>query len=128
MAYDPRLLFARICICLDETPSCSLIDLAKKFQVDIRTIDGVVTAMTAGGKFGSFKDDILIAKLTRLFLARPTSSMNELSLELGYKSARTFARAVWRACGASPATLRRKIASEVAAQKAKGAAKAAAKV
>ena len=117
MSYDPRLLFAQICVRLDETPGRSLLDLSREFQVDIRTIQNVVASMTGGVKFSNFKDDILIARLTRLFLAKPSSPINELSLELGYKSREAFARAVRRASGASPAHFRNRIVSEVAAQK-----------
>lgn len=117
MSYDPRLLFAQICVRLDQTPACSLSDLSREFQIDIRTIQNVVASMTGGAKFSSFKDDILIARLSRLFLAKPSSPVNELSLELGYKSREAFARAVRRASGASPAHLRNRIVGEARAQK-----------
>lgn len=120
MSYDPRLLFAQICVRLDETPARSLLDLSREFQVDIRTIQNVVASMTGGVKFSSFKNDILIARLTRLFLAKPPSPINKLSLELGYKSREAFARAVRRASGASPADFRNRIVNEAAAQKPRG--------
>src|SRR5436190_9932527 len=109
MSYDPKLLFADVCVLLERTPARSLIDLSREFQVATRTIQGIVTEMTGGGKFTSFRADLLIARLTRLFLARPNSPIKEISFELGYKSSRTFARAVRRACGDSPAELRKKI-------------------
>ncbi len=127
MSYDPRLLFAQICVHLDQTPARSLIDLSREFQVGARTIQGVVAEMTGGGKFTSFRDDILIARLTRLFLAQPNSPIKEISFELGYKSSRTFARAVRRAFGASPAELRKQIATDIAGQHAHRPRSAAAK-
>ena len=118
MSYDPRLLFAQICVRLDEIPARSLSDLSREFDVDIRTIQNVVASMTGGVKFSSFKDDILIARLTRLFLAKPSAPFNELSLELGYKSDEAFARAVRRASGVSPVHFRNRIVGEARAQKA----------
>ncbi len=60
---------------------------------------------------------MLIARLTRLFLANPVSPIKELSFELGYKSSRTFARAVRRACGHSPAELRKRVISDLGTEK-----------
>jgi len=116
MSYDLRLLFAQISVRLDEIPSRSLMDLSREFQVSSRTIQNSVAMMT-GRKFSDFKDDMLIARLTRLFLARPAAPIKELTFELGYKSNRTFARAVRRACGNSPGEFRNRIVSEIAAQK-----------
>ena len=116
MSYDPRLLFAQICVRLDETPARSLLDLSREFHVGSRTIQNVVATMT-GVKFSSFKDDILIARLTRLFVARPFSPIKQISFELGYKSGRTFARAVRHACGVTPPEFRNRIVGEAATQK-----------
>ena len=124
MHYDPRLLFAQICIHLDKTPAHSLEDLAGELRVDPGTIESVVTGMT-GSKYSNFKDDILIAKLTRLFLARPNAPMKELSSDLGYRSSRAFAKNVRAACGASAAWLRKRIVAGIQAQKTASAAKAA---
>ena len=117
MSYDPRLLFAQICVRLDETPARSLLDLSREFHVGSQTIQNVVATMT-GTKFTSFKDDILITRLTRLFVARPFSPINEISSDLGYKSGRTFARAVRHASGVTPAEFRNRIVGEAATQKA----------
>ena len=125
MSYDSRLLFAQICIRLDHTPACSLADLSREFQVGTTTIQNVVGSMTGGVKFDNFKDDILVARLTRLFLARHISPLEEISLALGYKSSRTFARAVRRACGVPPAQFRKRIVSQATAQKALSATQAA---
>ena len=123
MWYDSRLLFAQICIRLDHTPACSLAGLSREFQVCARTISKYRYTHDRRRKFSSFKDDILIARLTRLFLARPFSPVKELSFDLGYKCSRTFARAVRRACGVSAAELRKRIVSEAAAQKTPSATK-----
>ncbi len=120
MSYDPRLLFAQICVRLDETPSRSLLDLSRDFHVSSRTIQNVVASMTGGTKFSSFKDDILIARLTRLFVARPPSPIKEISSALGYKSLRAFARAVLRASGVSPTEFHNRILGQAAAQKIRG--------
>lgn len=118
MSYDPRLLFAQICVRLDETPARSLLDLSREFQIDTPAIQNVISSMTGGAKFSTFKDDILIARLTRLFLAKPSSPINELSLELGYKSDEAFTRAVRRASGVSPVVFRNRILGEARTQKA----------
>jgi len=73
MWYDSRLLFAQICIRLDHTPACSLAGLSREFQVGARTISKYRYTHDRRRKFSSFKDDILIARLTRPFLARPFS-------------------------------------------------------
>lgn len=75
----------------------------------------MVASMT-NREFSKFKDDVLIAKLTRLLLAKPTASIKKLSSDLGYKSSRSFAREVRQACGASPGKLRARIAAELAVQ------------
>lgn len=116
MSHDPRLLFAQICIRLDQTPARSLLDLSRELQVGASTIQNAVASMT-GTKFGDFRDDMLIAHLTRFFLANPVASIKELSFELGYQSDRTFARAVRRACGHSPAELRKRVISDLGTQK-----------
>ena len=116
MSYDPRLLFAQISIRLDQTPARSLLELSREFQVGPRTIQNAIALMT-GTKFSRFKDDVLIARLTRLLLAKPASPIKELWFELGYKSHRTFSRAVRRACGFTPAVLRKRVISDLSAQK-----------
>jgi AraC-like DNA-binding protein len=116
MPSDTRLLFAQLSVRLEEIPSRSLMDLSREFQVSSRTIQHSIAMMT-GRKFSDFKDDLLIARLTRLFLAKPLSPIKDVSFELGYKSNRTFARAVRRACGHSPAEFRERVIGEAAAQK-----------
>jgi len=117
MSYDPRLLFAQICVRLEETPARSLLDLSREFHVGARTIQSVVASMTGGKKFSSFKDDILIARLTRLCVTRPFSPIKEISCDLGYKSVRTFARAVRRGTGASPAEFRNRLVAKAASRR-----------
>lgn len=120
MPYEPGLLFAQICVRLDETPARSLLDLSREFHVSSRTIQNVVASMTGGAKFATFKDDTLIARLTRLFVARPFSPLKEISLNLGYKSVPTFARAVRRASGVTPTEFHKRVLGQAAAQKTRG--------
>lgn len=119
MSADLRLLFAWICVRLDQSPSRSLMDLSRELQVSRMAIQKVVASMT-NRKFSKFRDDILMAKLTRLLIARPLSSIQELSAGLGYRSVGSFAWQVKRASGASPAQLRIRIATELAAQNGAG--------
>jgi len=113
--HDLRLLFARICILLDKTPSRSLLDLSREFQVGPNAIQKAVASMT-NRSFTKFKDDVLMAKLTRLLIARPMASVKEMAFDLGYKSVPSFDWHVRRASGVSPARLRLRIAGEMAAQ------------
>jgi len=112
---DLRLLFPKICVLLDQSPAHSLARLSRQFEVSPRAIQKAVSSMT-NRDFIRFKDDILMAKFTKLLIARPGMSIRELSSRLGYKSCRSFAWQVRRACGASPARVRIRIASEIAAQ------------
>src|SRR5215471_9208506 len=89
LMHDLRLLFARICILLDQTPSRSLLDLSREFQVGPNAIQKCVASMT-NRSFTKFKDDVLMAKLTRLLIARPTASVKEMAFHLGYKSVQSF--------------------------------------
>jgi len=112
---DIRLLFPKICVLLDQSPAHSLAHLSRQFEVSPSAIQKIVSAMT-NRDFTRFKDDILMAKFTKLVIARPGMSIKELSSRLGYKSTRSFAWQVRRACGASPARVRIQIASEFATQ------------
>jgi AraC-like DNA-binding protein len=52
---------------------------------------------------------MLVERVKNLLEYHPTQTIKEVSSELGYKSPRSFARAIKRVCGSSPAKLRSQI-------------------
>src|SRR6267154_1288561 len=101
MSYDQHLLFKAISLSLRRSPCISLLELSKELRVSRRTIQKVVDS-TTGRSFRELREGILIARVRTLCLSGPSLAIKELSFSLGYQSARSFARAVRRACGVSP--------------------------
>ena len=116
MSYDPRLLFGRISFNLQRNPSMSLEELSRELRVSQRTIQNTVIAVS-GKKFRDLREELLLAKFQSALLAEPTGAIKELSSEIGYRSPRSFARAIRRACGVSPKRLRALIAGELVESK-----------
>lgn len=112
MSYDYRLLVKQISLSLNRNPCCPLQSLSGELHVSPRTIQKVVI-MTTGKSLRQFREEILFAKLKILLIERPTSAIKELSFTIGYKSPRSFARAIRRACGSSPEQLRSRITREL---------------
>src|ERR1700751_4088052 len=111
MSYDHRLLFGEISRHLHINPCCTLAALSTQLHVSRRTIQQALI-INSGKNLRQFREEILIARLRNLLLARPTSAIKELSFDLGYKSPRSFARAIRRASGTSPEQLRCRISQE----------------
>jgi AraC family transcriptional regulator len=97
---------------LRDTPNRSLRDLAIQFRVSVRTIENIVKS-TTGTDLRELRKEILVEKFTSLVISSPTSEIKELSFAAGYKSARSFARAVRRASGFSPQQLRSNITEDM---------------
>ena len=112
MSYDSRLLFEEISICLHESPSKTLIDISQNLRVSRRTIEKAVSVST-GGTFRRLREEILLTRVRSLFASQPTHAIKELGFEVGFKSARSFARAIKRACGSSPEELRFRVGREL---------------
>ena len=112
MSYDHRLLCERISLSLHRKPNASLRELSRELHVSQRTLQNAVRAF-AGKKFSDLREEVLLTRVKNLLASAPTISIRELSLEAGYKSSRSFARALRRACGVSPRKLRRRIAREL---------------
>ena len=108
MSYNHRLLLEEICRCLRQSPCCSLGVLSQELRVSRRTIQQV-TITTTGKTLRRLREDVLLARVKYLFIARPASAIKELSFDLGYKSSRSFSRAVRRACGFSPEQIRSQV-------------------
>jgi AraC-like DNA-binding protein len=108
MSYDYRLLFEGISLSLCRNPCHSLEVLSRELRISRRTIQNVIITMT-GKNLRALRKEILITRVRSLFIASPSSAIKEVSFDLGYKSARSFARAIRRTCGASPRQFRSRI-------------------
>ena len=86
-------------------PSTLLADLTQELHVSRRTLQNAMNR-TMGKTFRELRDELLAKRFKSLLESHPTRGIKELSFELGFKSPRSFARAIKRACGFSPAQLR----------------------
>jgi AraC-like DNA-binding protein len=112
MSYDHRILFQTVLQCLHRSPCSSLGDLSRELGISQRTLQMSINTAT-GKPFRDLREEILISRVRGFFISRPTLTIKELSFAVGYKSARSFARAIKRACGISPEELRSSIADAV---------------
>ena len=110
MSYDHRLLCKRVSLYLQRNPNTSLIELSRELHVSGRTIQNAVKAV-AGKNLRGLREELLLARIKNLLASAPNATTRKVSLEVGYKSPRSFARAVRRACGDSPRELRSRIAT-----------------
>ena len=99
---------------LQDNPCCSLRDLSKELRVSQRTIEKALI-IASGKTFRELREEILVERVTSAFTSEPTRKIKGLATELGYKSARSFARAIKRACGSSPEELRSRIIRDLVA-------------
>lgn len=105
MSYKHTLLLDAISNHLSRTPSGRLEDISRELRVSRRTLQEVVSAAT-GRTFRDFREEMLVERVRDLLESYPTRTIKEVAFDLGYKSPRSFARAIKRACGSSPAQLR----------------------
>lgn len=89
-------------------PSTLLDDLIGELQVSRRTLQNAINMIT-GKTFRELRDELLVERVKSLLEFDPTRGIKELSFKLGFKSPRSFARAINRACGLSPTQLRSEI-------------------
>jgi AraC-like DNA-binding protein len=115
MSYDPTLLYERIFLSLQQNPRFSLEELSQELHISRRTIQNTVIAVT-GKKFRDLREELLLARFKSALAAEPAAAIKELSSGSGYRSARSFARAIRRACGISPEQLRSLLAGLVASK------------
>lgn len=111
MAYDPRLLFESISARLNENPRKTLEELSEDLQVSKRTIKKTVRSST-GGNFRHYREEVLMDRVRGFFAKQPGAAIKVLSIDLGFKSPSSFARAVRRASGACPGELRTFVVGE----------------
>lgn len=93
---------------LSLVPSMLLEDLTRELQVSRRTLQNAINVVT-GKTFRGLRDELLVERVRSSLESHPTRGIKELSFELGFKFPRSFARAMKRACGFSPAQLRSRI-------------------
>jgi len=111
MSYDPRLLFESIAARLKENPRKTLEELSQDLQVSKRTIKKTVRLST-GGNFRHYREEVLMDRVKGFFAKQPSAPIKVLSIDLGFKSPSSFARAVRRASGACPGELRTFVTGE----------------
>ncbi|SRR6266700_5826887 len=100
-----KLLLDAILLHLHRTPCSSLGDLSQELRVSRRTLERAID-VAAGRTFRNLREEILVERVRSLLTSHPARAIKELSFDLGYKSSRSFARAIKRACGSSPEKLR----------------------
>lgn len=105
MSYDRALLASECLKRLRRTPSISLDFLAREMHISRRTLQNAFLE-SCGKCFKKVQRELLISVVTDYFLREPTLTVKELSYNIGYTSARSFARAIKQACGKSPSKLR----------------------
>lgn len=101
MSHARKLLLHTISLRLHSAPFGGLEDLSRELRVSRRTIERTVIR-DSGKTFRNLREEILVERVTAIFASHPAQLIKELSLDLGYNSPRSFARAVKRACGSSP--------------------------
>jgi len=115
MSYDPRIpriLFEQIAASLTENPRKTLEELSQSLRVSKRTIKKTVRTVT-GGTFRSYREKVLMDRVKGFFAVQPGVAIKVLSIDLGFKSPSSFARAVRRASGSCPGELRTVVAGEL---------------
>jgi AraC-like DNA-binding protein len=105
VSYDYTAVFSSLCRSLLENPLTSLDELAGSLGVSPRTIQTIVVKQ-GHRDFRSLRGELFQRKLREILSSQPALTIEELSAGLGYKSARSFARAVKRSCGKAPIQLR----------------------
>jgi AraC-like DNA-binding protein len=105
MSYDYGSLFGRIFLHMLTDPCISIERLSRELKVSRRTIQGVIR-VRAGKSYRALRQEILVAKTRQLFADEPSLAIKQVSFAIGFVSARSFARAIKRACGLSPEDLR----------------------
>lgn len=114
VSYDHSLLFQKISSYLHKRPTVPLWSLSRELGVSRRTIQKVVCIIT-NKTFSALREEILIAKVRQLLTSQPEWPIKQISFSVGYKSPRSFARAIRRSCGLSPEELRVHITQELLA-------------
>ena len=111
---EHKFILNAILLSLHRSPSRLLGEFARELRVSQRTIEKAIIA-ASGKTFRELREEILVERVRSAFASEPTRGIKGLASELGYKSARSFARAIERACGSSPQELRSRVIRDLAA-------------
>ena len=109
MSYDRDLLLETILNCLRDSPHLSLSELSIELRVSKRTIEKTIRT-SRKMTYKNLQMEIILTAVRRALELHPTTSIKELSYAVGFKSPRSFARAVRRVCGLCPTDLRAEVA------------------
>jgi AraC-like DNA-binding protein len=109
MSYDREFILRKVSGQLREDPTRSLKDISRELRISPRTIENAVKS-TVGKHFRHLRREILIARFESMITHDPTLAIKQIALSAGFRSARSFARSIRRACGLSPQQLRSQIA------------------
>lgn len=116
MSYDQSLLFNRILLSIRQKPFRLLADLCQELGISRGTLEKVIHIAT-GKTFRRFREGIVLESAITRLLSSPTSNIKQISVDLGFKSPSSFARAIKRTCGLSPEQLRSGPARELSRQR-----------
>lgn len=108
MRYEAKFLLDAISLRLTRTPSKSLAEFSDELRISQRTIERAII-VASGKTFRELRKGILVERVRSTFISDPTRGIKETAFNLGYKSARSFARAIRLATGSSPEELRLRI-------------------
>ena len=105
MSYEMRLLSAEIFARLSKHPCTTLCDLSTQLNDSKRTCQKTIRSCS-GGTFRELQLAVLFNTVREILACQPTIAIKELAYSVGFKSPRSFARAVRHISGHSPKELR----------------------
>lgn len=108
MAYVYLFLYERVMDILASDPRVPLSAISEKLSVERHTLEKAIRA-TTGRSFRELRRELTLSRTRDLLALEAAKSIKEISFLLGYRSPQAFARFVKKACGCSPAELRRAV-------------------
>jgi transcriptional regulator GlxA family with amidase domain len=104
VAYNSGRLLKKMDALLSDEPYMRLSDIAETIGVDRHTIENAVRSRRRT-TFREYRSRLLL-QAARKMLDQPHMSVKEIGIRLGYASAASFSRFIFRATGRSPSRLR----------------------
>lgn len=105
MSYDQRTAAERVLGELHLRPTCSLGALAGLLGISPRAVEAIVIH-AYGKRFKELRQESLLVKVQEILAQQPLISIKELSFAAGFKSPRSFGRAIRRISHCTPTELR----------------------
>lgn len=112
MSYERRFLCEIVLLGLHDLPYKSLGAVSRELKVSPRTIENALDSVIRK-TFRQLQREAMLLKVRHLLERQPTASIKELSFAVGYKSPRSFARAIRRVTGFAPNELRSRIVDQI---------------